>query len=476
VTVQRLSNRLTAIILFILLIGFFAVPKAHADISNLSDTISTSRPSAAAPLSAAINVNDGQAQIVDNGSIFLSSDSARINFYNGGLGMTTEFGKNIASMSASGIPSTGNRLVYLGGPCAGAGCFGSAHHIGIDALIDNVTATHTISFNSSASIPVGGKIMITFPSLGGIGSNIASPSATTFSFNGLAPAGVTFGGTGSSCGTAQITVSAPIIYCTVATAPVNAGTITIIIGSTPTLINPTKTAAAGTADLWKLQIDTTNGTTSIDSARATIGTVESVQVQATVDPTLTFTITPKQATDLSPEVWNNHGNCTTDADIANSGIGSTSTNINLGLLNTSAINTAYQLITISTNGLHGYTLTATSSGHLMDPSSGFWITDSTTPVAISSGQPWFGVHACGLNVNGGTWGSGTAGSGALFAWPTSSTPITLSSAGTGPIGNSGSTGGAGSGLTAVEYAATVDVSVPAGNYVSTITYTATPTF
>jgi hypothetical protein len=246
------------------------------------------------------------------------------------------------------------------------------------------------------------------------------------------------------------------------------------------LINPTKTATAGTADLWKLQVDTTNGTTTIDSARVTIGTIESVQVQATVDPTLTFTISPKNNGDGAPHgggsPWNDYGNCTTDTDTANSGISSTATNINLGLLNTANINIAYQLITISTNGQFGYALTATSSGHLINPASGFWITDSTTPVAISANHPWFGVHACGLNVNAGTWGTGTAGGGALFAWPTSTTPLTLASSATGPIGNTGTTGGAGSGLTAVEYAAAVDVSVPAGTYVSTITYTATPSF
>jgi hypothetical protein len=452
----------------------FFVPKADATLSNTSDTITTSRPSAAAPLSAGTAVDVVQAQITDNGSTFIASDSAVIY---ADTGESLDTGKNIASMSALGVPSAGKRTVYFGGPCsAGPGYMGclhaSTHHAG-EALIVNVTAVHTISFITTA-IASTGTITLTFP---GAGSTIASPSATGFSFNGLVASQVTFGGTAAAgCATAQITVASPTITCT-ANATVTAGTVTITIGnSVPVLINPTKTAALGTADLWKLQLQTSNG----DSERITIGTIESVQVQATVDPTLTFTIAPLNNTANalntvgSGNTAYNSGNCTAEADTPNSGIVSTANTINLGLLNTGAINLSTQLITISTNGDHGYSLTATSSGHLIDPTSGFWIRDSSTPVQIALGAPWFGIHPCGLDVNTTTWGTGgvTGSAQNKVGWPTSSTPLTVASNGVGPIGISGSTAG----VTAVEYQAAVDVSVPAGLYSTVITYTATPTF
>jgi hypothetical protein len=158
----------------------------------------------------------------------------------------------------------------------------------------------------------------------------------------------------------------------------------------------------------------------------------------------------------------------------NSGILSTPTAINLGLLNTSSINISAQLISVSTNGRWGYALTATSSGHLIDPTSGFWIRDSgITPARIAAHAPWFGIHPCGSDVATGTWGTtNIAGDAATyFGWPTISSPLSLASLTTGPVGNVGTQG-----ITSVEYAAAVDVSVPAGLYASTITYTATPTF
>lgn len=118
-------------------------------------------------------------------------------------------------------------------------------------------------------------------------------------------------------------------------------------------------------------------------------------------------------------------------------------------------------------------MTATSSGHLIDPTSGVWIRDNgNTPALIASGAPWFGVHACGTDVNGTTWGAGATPGVAKYAWPTVTTPLTLATDASGPIGIGGTTNG----LTTVEYAGAVDVSIPAGLYFSTITYTATPTF
>ncbi len=460
------------LLIFFLLSGIFFVQNASAaSLTNVADTITTSRPSAAAPLTADQAATAGSVQIFDNGSVFLASDSATL-FPDPNGGGETLNTVNIASMSATGVPSATNRMLYFTNTAT------NVHHKG-DAIVVPITALHTIRFTTISSIPASGHIVITFP---GSAQNTASASATTFSFNNLTSTQVQFNNV--TCG--SVSISSPTIDCTVNASGVAGGvTVTVLVGCTtqsagactaqaPRLINPTKTAASGTADIWKVAITTQDSSAvTLDSAKASIGTIESVQVQAQVDPTLTFTIAA-----VSGAI--NTGNTTgcTNTEAVNSGIASTTTNINLGLLSTATINIAAQLITISTNASNGYALTATSSGHLINAASGVWIPDSTTPGFMTVNVPWFGIHACGLNVSAGTWGTGATGggAGAKYGWPTQTSSLTLASAASGPIGNTAGTGGVGAGLTSVEYAAAVDVTVPAGIYTSVVTYVATPTF
>jgi hypothetical protein len=462
IQITKAIKKILFIPLFLLLIGVFFAPRANAaSLISGSDTITTSRPSASTPLAADQAGSAGQVTIVDNGSFFISSDSATL--WNG-VGETLNT-VNVASMSAANLPSAGQRIVYFTNTAA------NAHHIG-DPISVAITAKHTIAFTTVSTIPVNGKIIITFP---GAGDNSASPSATTFAFNNLQDSNIS-ASFSSGTATCTFTHSAPTITCTVTTAQISGGTtVTITIGSsTPALINPTKSAAAGIADVWKISIASQdNISIGLDSGFAAIGTIESVQVQATVEPTLTFTIAP-----VSGAI--NTGNTTgcVNTESVSSGIPSTPTVVNLGLLNTANINISAQLITISTNAQGGYALTATSSGHLINNANGVWIPDSITPAAMTINVPWFGIHPCGLNVNGTTWGTGATGGGvgAKYGWPTPTTAVTLASATSGPIGNTAATGGVGAGLTSVEYAGAVDVSIPAGIYTSVITYVATPTF
>jgi hypothetical protein len=336
--------------------------------------------------------------------------------------------------------------------------------------LESVTAKHTIVFTTASVIPINGKIIITFS---GSGDNTALPSATTFAFNNLQTSNVS-AGFSSGTSTCSFVVSAPTVICTVVGAQVSAGTkVTIILGATtPALINPIKSATAGTADIWKVNIQSQNSVSvSLDSGFASMAIIEPVQVQATVGPSFTFKIAPIYGAI-------NTGNAIgcTNTEAVNSG--STATTVNLGTLNTSAINISAQLITITTNAQGGYVLTAISSGHLTNPANGVWIPDSATPTVMTINVPWFGIHPCGLNVNTITWGIGATrgGANAKYGWPTLTTPLTLASATIGPIGNVVAAGGVGAGLTSVEYAGTINASTATGNYTTVITYTATPTF
>jgi hypothetical protein len=480
-----------ALILVVFILFFSVVGKAEASsLTGVSDTLSTSRPSPSSPLSANASSSDGSLSIFDNGSRFLASDSGIL------------IQKGTTNIIKTGIPiasqSSTLTTVYL------AGTVGAGAGAGADVLMVPITAMHTVEFTTATTIPIGGTIVIGFP---GSGNNTASPSASTFAFNNLSSSNIK---ANFSSGTATCTfsVNAPTITCTVGTGAVTAGTtVTILIGCSsnsgancstqvPTLINPTKgNQTAGAADVWKINITTTDGVSNLDTATVSVGTIESITVRANIDPSLTFTISG-----INTGTPINNGNTTgcLQTETTNTGINSTATEVNLGTLlnsptatDTKVGNIAAQLITISTNGANGYVLTATSSGHLRNPSTGYFLSDATTPQAFpASGANFFGFHACGLdtyNSDIGTtfWNStasntacnsyisGSTGNLCKYGWPTTSTQLVMASDTSGPIGNSLT---AGNGLTSVSYAAGADAGVPPGQYSTVVTYIVTPAF
>ncbi len=464
----------SAVILFIVVLAFFCVRgSAHAAQLNLfSDTITTSRPSASAPLSANAASTDYSETIVDNKSIFIASDSAK---FLPDTGETGDFAVNVASMSAlSGI----NRTLFFSQQV------GHTHHKG-DPVIVPITAMHTIQFTTQTFIPTGGSILITFP---GAANNSASPSATTFAFNGLVAANIK-SNNATAC---TFTINAPTITCAVSTS-INPNTvITFLIGCSaatgascttqvPTLINPTRNpndatggalATTNTADNWKINVQSLDGVGTgniLDNSSTTVGTIESVQVTASVDPTLTFSIA---GIGNAVALNTSHGaSCPTDT--TNSGFAALGASVNLGTLVASTVNMSAQDLTISTNEAAGYSLTATASGALQDPSNGYSLFSNTTP-AVLAALPieTFGIHPCGTDVSTGTWAptlSGTTAGQGKIGWPNSvSSATTLTVASRVSAANSI--------VTTVEYIGTVSGTTPAGTYGSTITYVATPTF
>ncbi len=473
-----MTKKLSLIFGVFLVAWFFALlnsPHASAaTLTNLSDTITTSRPSAATPLSANAASTVTSISVFNNGSRFLASDSAKI--------MRTSTAANIVSSLTIATQSSALTTVYF------TASTGTATQNGTDVLIANQTAMHTISFITANAVASGGKIVITFP---GSGVNTASPSASTFSFNGSGGGGSVTGVVkinGVTC--SAITATAPAITCTTS-ALLSAGTtVTVLVGcstasgascttQSPFLINPTKTSANGTADTWSVNVQTQDsGSVLIDQGTTKIGTVESVLVRASVDPSFTFTI---GGLDAGASVKLGNATACTTTDTVNTGFASLPDVVDLGSLpvNISTINTSAQLISIVTNADNGYTLTATSSGQLIDKSSGFAIASSTAGSAfpsIGANSAWFGVRACGADANTGLFGVSSAnttrGSAAIYAWPTQTTAITLSSKSTGPIFGTAATNG----LTTVEYAGAAGAETPSGQYTTAITYVATPIF
>ena len=255
--------------LLLVVLGFFFVSKANAAIYNASDVPTTERPSASAPLvsTQAGGSTVNQVTVVDNGSMFLSSDSAVLM---SDTGQTQDI-MTVASMSAQLVGPPVQKNVYFTGQIP------DAHHQGTTVFAP-VTATHIVDFISN-NLPNGGKIVITFPTITDLASgNIASPSGTGFEFNNLTNASVICYPT-TACSGGAISVSYPSITLTTAAALSGTqvyvaigctGTISVTNGFAtcsaykPALINPvvsSNTTCSGSpqvcnADIWKLQLQT----------------------------------------------------------------------------------------------------------------------------------------------------------------------------------------------------------------------------
>lgn len=506
--VNSISLKKTSIVLTVLVSLFVTYTQQTyaGDLIGAKDTVTTSRPSASSPLSENGVSGDSEIDIFNNGSRFLASDSAKI--------IRTSTTANIDSGTRVNSQSSGLTTVVFGET------LGTAPQAGTDVLYNPITSMHTIQFTTPTGLNSGDDILITFPILtSGDANNPASPSATTFQLNhtsGTVTGTImifenatdrtgtsTFTVTHPTGGTTpRINISIGAAFAVNSTIKIylgcSAGTSTSCTTEVPRIINPTKSTTAGNDDAYKIRVETQDSSDSqavIDTATISVGIIESVTVRATVDPTLTFSITG-----LNTGVVGNTGNtsgCLYD-ELTNSGVNSTATDINLGTLaNTPAIdlpvsNIAGQRIDISTNATSGYALTATSSSSLLNPTTGFFLRASLTPVAFPIADDFFGLHACGQDVVAGYVESGASsvncetepvGSTAnecRYAWPTinastSTTPLSIALDSVGPIG-AGSPDAAGDGSVSISYAAGVDVAVPPGEYRAVITYIATPAF
>lgn len=489
---------LRSILLFSVCFLLFSGKSQAANLANVKDTITTSRPSASSVITANQAANATQVTIVENNSIFLASDSATFRPDTGeSINAVT-----VASMSAANTPAANQRIVYFNSTVS------NTHHNG-DPVVVPVSSMHTVQFTTANAIPASGKIVLTFPALtSGDANNAASPSATTFQLNGLASGQISYKLDGTRTCTWAFTAptngTSPIITCTMDSGGTLAAgtTVTFLIGcgdgssnetscTTPAnrIINPTtNSTTAGTARIWQLNIQTQDtNSVDIDSAKIKIATVDSVLVQATVDPTLTVTIAGVNTnTNL-----NTTSGCASET--TNSGINSTATTVNLGNLTNTVINLAAQTITVSTNANFGYTITATSSGRLIDPSTGYYVRDANggngltandTPAPAvlptsSATSDGFGISPCGTRPPTSSppvdWDDESAialGSGAKLSNPWSSTGAsyyaTLASY-TGPVAVAGE-------KTAIRYAATINETTPAGLYFTVFTYVVTPAF
>jgi len=159
----------------------------------------------------------------------------------------------------------------------------------------------TLTFTLVSVIPTGGDIFIDIPvaSSGNVNDGIpdAGSSNTTngFDFNKLEPTSVNVSSSGGTCtggwNTPSVASASGTITITKATASCTGATITIVI---PNMVNPspfTSGHTQGSADNYKITVDTRDGSSNVlDTGSLAVAPVEGVLISATIDQSLSFTV------------------------------------------------------------------------------------------------------------------------------------------------------------------------------------------
>ncbi len=268
----------------------------------------------------------------------------------------------------------------------------------------SVSSANNFSFDAVSGIPASGTVTITFPS--GF-TSVAVTSATS------SMSGATFSVTGN------------VVTVTNGTTAVTAGTTVTI--SNITAINPS--TASSTSTQYIITISDSGG----DNASIAVAIVTSSQVtiSATVNPTITFSIS--------------------------------SNSISFGVLTATTVSSQTNTLTLSTNASKGANITVydLNAGLLQNVSSGHLIASSTA--TLSAGTEGYGINgsgAGGLTVVSPYNGTGDA-VGALVKTAQNLASISV------PVSG---------GTVTVNYLAAISAVTPAGTYADTITYIATGNF
>jgi len=349
---------------------------------------------------------------------------------------------------------------------------------------------HVITFTTASAV-ANGFFQVLVPAASA-GSNDGVADTTGFDFGGGTIDVTPTNATGYTFSNNAATASGGT-YCT---APANyhcfefhysgaggVGTaINLTVGQTSgtnSLIAPAPAnTALGAAESYKVIVKNfTNGSnpataTATDQTSTTIGLIEAVRVSATVDPSITFTITGVAAAQTVCGTGS-----TTDVD--------TTTAVNqpvavpFGTMSLNAFKTAAHLLTVSTNGQNGYVVTAVEDDQLGlgGGTSPFIIDTDCTSTActevvqqnwnVATGYPGFGYTlATGSGTTMAFVNDNTFKSRKFPSLADTESPITIMS----------STGVSNSHTGYICYRLAVDATQAAGDYENMIIYTATATF
>ena len=308
--------------------------------------------------------------------------TSRLSFY-GSLGVGHTAGVSLIKISTTGMPSTSTANLFTGdtvliGDAYTASTYtvddiydadeftitaglGAGDNDSGDLVIATRSATHTVTFTPASSI-ANGAFRILIPS-GTNNNSDGIPNHDGFDYSTSVGVGATApsGGGVTSWETATATASGGT-GCTAGNHCFEAryngtnnasGTFTFYINR---LINPAPATGhtAGSADTYTVTIqhlgDRLSNYAVIDSTTVKIAVVESVRVTATVDPTITFTLAAVGVGSTA---------CGATADVS-----STATAVPFGTMALNTFKNLAQKLTVSTNAVGGYSVTAIENDQL----------------------------------------------------------------------------------------------------------------
>ncbi len=475
---------------FAILTGrFFLFPNKliSANLTSVSDTLSTSQFSYFARLGVGNSLNSTLLRIATSGNP--SNTTSNL------------FTDDVISIGNTNATTLTNYTVYDIGNTATfqttAGLQSVNAYAGL-AVIATRSAVHTVAFTPASILPGGSfEVLIKASNSGGSKAYDGLPDQDGFDLG--ADIGSTTTGLGTRLKTTDITCptiagvgfTASIgsetigsdtyhsIVCQAGTGQTNGLTsYTLTIGSSLTtgsqLINPSPSSGRpysqeGNADVYTFYVRHRDSTGAvIDSTQGRIAVVESVRVTATVDPTLTFTIDGVGVTS---------GNTVCGNVLTSAANNTTPTSVSFGSLSIANFNDLAQRLSCVTNATSGYSVTAFESRVLTNISSGTTIPNTVCdsgPCTTSSATDWatttnygFGYSIQNINANSVAF---SYDSGTFYA-----KPFGIGSANTAVLFSNSSTPSTTERIY-VCYRTAVSTYQEAGDYENGVTYTATATF
>ena len=426
---SRIGARVMIAILAIVM-AFPALVEASGSLTTVKDTLTNDRPSVATTIGSTITAGD---TTINLGSTADINQGDTITLCNAGCS-TTE------TKIVSGILS-GTQLSLT---------VGATNTYASGNIFDKITSKHIITFTTRSAVSAG-KFVVTIPA-----TNTTTPVTASFGLNNITAATTTeytlTGFTATTMSTSTSSSNVNFIFNFSGSVASNTS-ISITMGNLNPLLNPTKSAAQGTADTFPVVVtEQDNSSNIIDTTTADIGTIEAVGVSATVAPSLTFTI--------------NGVNSGTLITAHNTIFTTTATSVPFSTLTVNASSTGAQFIHIDTNSNSGYAVTAQQDGSLRK-TNGTAIVDFSTTAADNDGSVGFG-YALQSKAGSPTLPFAYNDAGAKFksAGFNSTTPVTIMS----------NTGPANGDEEYVDYYVKVNAQQAQGTYQNLITYIATATY
>lgn len=234
--------------------------------------------------------------------------------------------------------------------------------------------------------------------------------------------------------------------------------------------NPSKVAAAGTADIMTVDIAGTFG----DTGSMLVATIEGVDVSVSVAESLTFTMAGVAS-----------GSCTGDTGTPTVvDTSSSATTVPFGTVSSSnAFFTACQLLSVSTNATNGYILTGSEDSSLLSGTDTIDDTTCDSSCSESTGDTW----ATATNNGFGYFCEEVTNTPCLDAGDSTSEYRQFACTGADGVCDPGTggetaqnimnaTGSADNDQGRIHYKLSIGATQPAGTYENTVTYIATPTF